>query len=80
MNPNNNGGENNMIITATELRNYIGKYLSLASSEDIYITKNGIITAMLTAPFQSETQSTNDTSDETYRTSTEQPHRTSSRF
>ena len=57
-----------IIITATELRKNIGKYLSLASSEDIYITKNGRITAMLTAPCQSKTQATNDISDEDNRT------------
>jgi prevent-host-death family protein len=30
-----------MIITATELKTNIGKYLSLAMTEDIVITKNG---------------------------------------
>lgn len=30
-----------MIITATEFKNNIGKYLALAAKEDIYITKNG---------------------------------------
>lgn len=30
-----------MLITATEFKNNIGKYLTLASKEDIYITKNG---------------------------------------
>lgn len=30
-----------MIITASELKNNLGKYLELAQTEDIYITKNG---------------------------------------
>ena len=30
-----------MSITATELKMYLGKYLLLAETEDIYITKNG---------------------------------------
>ena len=63
-----------MIITATELRNNIGKYLSLASSEDIYITKNGKITAMLTAPCQSETQTADDIFDIGNLTAKENPH------
>lgn len=29
------------IITATELRNNLGKYIKLSQIEDIYITKNG---------------------------------------
>ncbi|MBQ3266199.1 MAG: type II toxin-antitoxin system prevent-host-death family antitoxin [Ruminococcus sp.] len=60
-----------MIITATELRNNIGKYLTLASSKDIYITKRGKIIAMLTAPFQSETQTADDISDIDNRTNGE---------
>ena len=30
-----------MVITATELKTNIGKYLSIAMTEDIVITKNG---------------------------------------
>ena len=30
-----------MAITATELKNNLGKYLILAATEDIFITKNG---------------------------------------
>jgi|AGTN01.2.fsa_nt_gi hypothetical protein len=30
-----------MLITATELKNNIWKYLSLTATHDIYITKNG---------------------------------------
>lgn len=37
-----------MFITATELKTNIGKYLSLASKEDIIITKNGKSIAKLT--------------------------------
>lgn len=37
-----------MQITATEFKNNIGKYLALASKEDIYITKNGKRIAKLT--------------------------------
>lgn len=37
-----------MLITATEFKNNIGKYLALASQEDIYITKNGKSVAKLT--------------------------------
>lgn len=41
-----------MSITATELKNNLSKYLLLASSEDIYITRNGKIVAKLSNPFQ----------------------------
>lgn len=41
-----------MSITATELKNNLGKYLSLAATEDIYIAKNGKIIAKLTNPNQ----------------------------
>ncbi len=41
-----------MSITATELKINLGKYLLLAETEDIYITKNGKIVAKLTNPFQ----------------------------
>ncbi|MCM8901786.1 MAG: hypothetical protein PWR01_1578 [Clostridiales bacterium] len=37
-----------MIITATEFKNNVGKYLALAAKEDIYITKNGKKIAKLT--------------------------------
>ena len=32
-----------MSITATELKNNLGKYLLLSATEDIFITKNGKI-------------------------------------
>jgi len=41
-----------MSITATELKENLGKYLLLAASEDIYITRNGKVVARLTSPFQ----------------------------
>lgn len=41
-----------MSITATELKENLSKYLLLAKTEDIFITKNGKIIAKLTNPFQ----------------------------
>ena len=41
-----------MSITATELKSNLGKYLLLAASEDVYITRNGKVVARLTSPFQ----------------------------
>ena len=41
-----------MSITATELKNNLGKYLILSATEDIFITKNGKIIAKLTNPDQ----------------------------
>ncbi len=41
-----------MPITATELKNNLDKYLQLAASEDIFITKNGKIVAKLSNPYQ----------------------------
>ena len=40
-----------MSITATELKENLGKYLSLASEEDIFITKNGKVIAKLSSPY-----------------------------
>lgn len=42
-----------MSITATELKQNLGKYLLLSANEDIYITKNGKVVAKLTNPNQS---------------------------
>ena len=39
-----------MIITATEFKNNLGKYLQLAAAQDIFITKNGQSIARLTSP------------------------------
>lgn len=41
-----------MSITATELKENLGKYLLLAEKEDIYITRNGKVVAKLTNPYQ----------------------------
>ena len=41
-----------MSITATELKKNLGKYLALSSTEDIYITRNGKMVAMLSNPFR----------------------------
>ena len=41
-----------MSITATELKSNLGKYLLLAATEDIYITKNGKVIAKLCNPNQ----------------------------
>ena len=39
-----------MIVTATELKTNLGKYLEMAASKDIFITKNGKCIARLTSP------------------------------
>ena len=39
-----------MIITATEFKTNLGKYLELAIAQDIFITKNGKSIARLTSP------------------------------
>ena len=41
-----------MFITATELKNNLGKYLLLSSTEDIYVTRNGKMISKLTSPYQ----------------------------
>ena len=41
-----------MLITATELKRNLGKYLRLAATEDIFITKNGKVVAKLSNPQQ----------------------------
>ena len=41
-----------MSITATELKNNLGKYLILAEREDIFVTKNGKVIAKITYPYQ----------------------------
>lgn len=45
-------GDANMSITATELKVNLGKYLMLAETEDIYITRNGKVVAKLSNPYQ----------------------------
>lgn len=41
-----------MLVTATELKLNLSKYLLLATKEDIYISKNGKVIAKLTNPNQ----------------------------
>ncbi len=41
-----------MSITATELKSNLSKYLLLAATEDIFITRNGKVIAKLTNPYQ----------------------------
>ena len=41
-----------MLITATELKTNLSKYLLLSATEDIYITRNGKVISKLTNPFQ----------------------------
>ena len=45
-----------MAITATELKADLGKYLSLAEKEDIFITQYGKVVAKLTNPFQDKVE------------------------
>ena len=45
-----------MSITATELKQNLGKYLLLSANEDIYITKNGKVVAKLTNPNQNRVE------------------------
>ncbi len=39
-----------MTVTATELKTNLGRYLELATIQDIFITKNGKNIARLTSP------------------------------
>ncbi len=41
-----------MKITVTELRKSLGKYLVLAETQDIHITKNGKLVAKLSNPYE----------------------------
>ena len=41
-----------MSITATELKANLGKYLSMAIKEDVYITQYGKVVAKLTNPYR----------------------------
>ena len=45
-----------MLITATELKNNLGKYLLLLATEDIFITKNGKVVEKLTNPYQNRVE------------------------
>ena len=39
-----------MTITATEFKKNLGKYMQLALSEDVYITKNGTVLVKMSNP------------------------------
>lgn len=39
-----------MIVTATEFKTNLGKYLEMATMQDVFITKNGKSIARLTSP------------------------------
>ena len=39
-----------MVVTATEFKTNLGKYLEMAATQDIFITKNGKNIARLTSP------------------------------
>ena len=41
-----------MSVTATELKANLGKYLTLAATEDVFITQYGKVVAKLSSPFQ----------------------------
>ena len=41
-----------MSITATELKNNLSQYLLLSATEDVYITRIGIVISKPTNPFQ----------------------------
>ncbi len=45
-----------MSITATEFKMNLKKYLELARTEDVFITRNGKIVAKLTKPFEDRTE------------------------
>ena len=48
-----------MSITATELKLNLGKYLLLAATQDIYITRNGKTIAKLVSPYQDRVDTVN---------------------
>ena len=48
-----------MSITATELKANLGKYLLMAATEDIYVTRNGRTVAKLTSPYQNKLDTVN---------------------
>ncbi len=45
-----------MTITVAELKNDFDKYLLLAETEDIYITHNNNVVAMLSNPYQNRVE------------------------
>lgn len=48
-----------MSVTATEFKMNFGKYLPMAATEDVYITRNGKTVAKLTAPYQNKLDTVN---------------------
>ena len=48
-----------MSVTATEFKMNFGKYLLMAATEDVYITRNGKTIAKLTAPYQNKLDTVN---------------------
>lgn len=48
-----------MFITATELKANLGKYLLMAATEDVYVTRNGRTVAKLTSPYQNKLDTVN---------------------
>lgn len=45
-----------MSVTATELKNNLGKYILLSATEDVFITQNGKVVAKLTSPYENRVQ------------------------
>lgn len=45
---------NTMVVTATEFKSNLGRYLELVATQDVYITKNGKNIARLTSPSASK--------------------------
>ncbi len=43
-----------MIVTATEFKTNLGKYLDLAAVQDIFVTKNGKSIARITSPISNK--------------------------
>lgn len=41
-----------MSITATELKKNLKKYLLMAATEDVFVTRNGKVVAKLSNPYQ----------------------------
>ena len=41
-----------MTITATELKNDLSKYLSIAEQEEVFVSKNGKIIAKISSPYE----------------------------
>jgi len=46
-----------MVITATELKQNLSKYLDLAQTEEVFVSKNGRVTVKLTNPFADRMES-----------------------